>query len=185
MKRDIKLKKRELIDMLKHGDSEKSQMIKKEIEDIEFEFATTEDKIQHLKLRNKKLQALQMVMQKNAESEFNEFVEKLDEIKRPVRKTQFIMDRMNREEMYFNPILNRLGQFRLVRQIKKARSARKSVFNMNEMNQNPSSPQQLNNSQINGAKSARLNNGSEFNIGNSMKSAVYNKLIESEKDQNL
>ena len=31
-----------------------------------------------------------MVMQKNAESEFNEFLDKLDEIKRPIRKTQFI-----------------------------------------------------------------------------------------------
>ena len=59
--------------------------------------------------RSKKLRALQNALFKNAEDEFYDFKAEYDEVKRPDKRSNMLTDRIKKEEMYFNPILNRLG----------------------------------------------------------------------------
>ena len=66
-------------------------------------------------LKSKKLRSLQTLLTDNANREFEKFQEEFSEIKRVSRKNELLTDRMNKEDMYFIPILNPLGQFRLAR----------------------------------------------------------------------
>ena len=76
--------------------------------------------------RNKKLRALQNRLQSNSDLTFAGFKGELDGIKRPLRKQQILTDRLQKEEMYFNPVLSKLGQIRLVRSLKKMRTSNSS-----------------------------------------------------------
>ena len=60
-------------------------------------------------LKLKKLKALQNRLQSNSDATFAGFKGELDGVKRATRKMQILTDRLEKEEMYFNPALSKLG----------------------------------------------------------------------------
>jgi hypothetical protein len=72
------------------------------------------------------LRALQNRLQSNSDATFAGFRGELDGVKRATRKLQILTDRLQKEEMYFNPALSKLGQIRLARSLKKQRTTNSS-----------------------------------------------------------
>ena len=74
------------------------------------------------------MRALQNRLQSNSDATFAGFKGELDGVKRANRKMQILTDRLQKEEMYFNPALSTLGQIRLARSLKKQRTSNSSII---------------------------------------------------------
>ena len=110
--REIKKRQSELLAVLENAEAEEAleaaELLKELSQQIEGTMTLEEQK--ELKTqRHKKLRALQNRLQSNSDMTFAGFKGELDGIKRPTRKMQILTDRLQKEEMYFNPVLSKLG----------------------------------------------------------------------------
>ena len=116
----MRKKKTELLTLLQVGDKDRSALVAQELGEMTnfYKSLAFQDKQQLYSIRNQKLKVLQGVLQKNAEDEFCDFKTQFQDKKRPAQRLKMLNERIGKEEMYFDPVLNSLGQFILVRQLR-------------------------------------------------------------------
>ncbi len=127
--RVIQARQNELLNVIGGGDAEASLQASEELKLLAKaikQSMNNEEQKQLASQRSRKLMALKNRLQENADHQFADFREEFGQVRRPVRKQQLLTDRLYKEEMYFNPILNKLGQIRLVRSLKKQKTGNSS-----------------------------------------------------------